>query len=598
MNTHVGPTTGVGSVVKDHANFNTDAAFAKDPTLQLIAPHRQGHLHNTQGAKTTIDQQLHQTTQQLAEQTTHSQDHSQITTPVKVQVLKHLLLGYPYKKYLIDGFEHGFSLGYVGPRNAMSAPNLKSCREHPGIVQSKILAEVKAKRVKGPFKEIPLPGLKISPIGIVPKKVPGQYRLIHHLSCPVGTSVNDFIDPVFASVRYASFDDATKVLVKLGPYTRMGKTDIDSAFRLIPIHPNDHSLLGFKFGSEFYYDSCLPFGASSSCSIFEAFSSALEWVARYKYNIEHIIHILDDFLILDPPQNNQCNAKLSAFLHMCSELGVPIKHEKTEYATTCITFMGLELDSAHMEARLPQDKLSKLRNLLNEVSRKRKIRLKELQSLLGLLNFCCKVVVPGRCFLRRLYDLTKSVTHPNHRITLNKESRKDIQAWQLFVEHFNGRNILQEQRWVTSEALHFFTDASGAIGYGALFNKRWFNGIWPSDWLGFSIAWKELFPIVLALEIWGSALKNSCITLHTDNVSVVYILNRQTSKDQHIMHLVRRFVLCCMKHNLLVKMVHVPGKQNTLADLVSRSKVSKFHAMAPWMDKEPTPVPTHLLQIT
>ena len=63
-----------------------------------------------------------------------------------------------------------------------------------------------------------------------------------------------------------------------------------------------------------------------------------------------------------------CNAKLSAFLHMCSELGVPIKHEKTEYATTCITFMGQELDSAHMEARLPQDKLLKLRNLLNEVS--------------------------------------------------------------------------------------------------------------------------------------------------------------------------------------------------------------------------------------
>ena len=109
----------------------------------------------------------------------------------------------------------------------------------------------------------------------------------------------------------------------------MGKTDIDSAFRLIPIHPNNHSLLGFKFGSEFYYDSCLPFGASSSCSIFEAFSSALEWVARYKYNIEHIVHILDDFLF-DPPQNNQCNAKLWAFLHMCSELGVPIKHEKTE----------------------------------------------------------------------------------------------------------------------------------------------------------------------------------------------------------------------------------------------------------------------------
>ena len=125
----------------------------------------------------------------------------------------------------------------------------------------------------------------------------------------------------------------------------MAKTDIDSAFRLIPIHPNDHPLLGFKFGTEFFYDSCLPFGASSSCAIFEAFSSALEWAAKCKFNIEHIVHILDDFLIFEPPHNNQCNKKLSTFLTMCSELRVPIKQDKTEYATTCITFMDLELDS-------------------------------------------------------------------------------------------------------------------------------------------------------------------------------------------------------------------------------------------------------------
>ena len=147
--------------------------------------------------------------------------------------------------------------------------------------------------------------------------------------------------------------------------------------------------------------------------------------------------------------------------------------------------MGLELDSARMEARLPQDKLEKVRLLLTRYSMKRKIKLKYLQSLLGLL-FCCKVVVPGRCFLRRLYDLTRSVTNPNHRITSNKESRKDIKAWQIFADHFNGRNILQEQRWVTAESLHFFTDAVGSVGYGALFKTHWFRGVWPHDWLGFS----------------------------------------------------------------------------------------------------------------
>ena len=166
----------------------------------------------------------------------------------------------------------------------------------------------------------------------------------------------------------------------------MAKTDIDSAFRLIPIHPNDHPLLGFKFGTKYCYDSCLPFAASSSCAIFESFSSALEWVAKYKFNIEHIVHILDDFLCF---VNNQCNKKLSTFLSMCLDLGVPIKQEKTEYATTCITFLGLELDSVKMEARLLQDKLLKLRGLLNECSQKRKIKLGScLHNISMVATFC------------------------------------------------------------------------------------------------------------------------------------------------------------------------------------------------------------------
>lgn len=223
---HVGLTTGMGSAAKEHADSNINVVSANDSNLQPTAPHNEGPQHKTQGGKVTPDQHYHQTQPLLlAEQTIHTQirnqEHSKITTLVKVEVLKRLLLGYQDKKYLIDGFECGFLLGYVGPRNTMVATNLKSCRDHPEIVQSKITAEINANRVKGPFKEIPFPNMKISPIGIVPKKVPGQYRLIHHMSCPEGSSVNDFIDPTLASVKYASFDDAVKILVKLGPYTQM-----------------------------------------------------------------------------------------------------------------------------------------------------------------------------------------------------------------------------------------------------------------------------------------------------------------------------------------------------------------------------------------
>lgn len=248
-----------------------------------------------------------------------------------------------------------------------------------------------------------------------------------------------------------------------------------------------------------------------------------------------------------------------------------------------------------MEARLPIDKLTKLRDQLLATSHSRKIKLRDLQSLLGLLIFCCQVVIPGRCFLRRLTDVTKKISRPNHRITLTRESRIDINAWLLFLQDFNGKQLLAEQRWVDAEALHFHTDASGSLGFGAIFQSKWFHGPWPQHLASLPITFKELFPIVLALEVWGSLLTNTCIVLHTDNEAVVHIVNRQTSKDRYIMHLVRRLVLCCMSKNILVRAEHIPGKQNYLADLLSRFQVDKFRQMAPRMDPLPTVIPEHLL---
>jgi hypothetical protein len=44
----------------------------------------------------------------------------------------------------------------------------------------------------------------------------------------------------------------------------------------------------------------------------------------------------------------------------------------------------------------------------------------------------------------------------------------------------------------------------------------------------YQIAIKELFPIVLSLEIWGDHLKNGKIMFHSDNMAVVEIINKQT----------------------------------------------------------------------
>ena len=109
---------------------------------------------------------------------------------------------------------------------------------------------------------------------------------------------------------------------------------------------------------------------------------------------------------------------------------------------------------------------------------RRKVTLRELQSLIGLLNFACYVVQPSRTFLRKLIDRTKGIQQPHFHIRLNKESRLDIAAWLLFIDNFNGKTILLKQIWISANKLHLYTDAAGSLGFGAIFESEWFYCSW------------------------------------------------------------------------------------------------------------------------
>lgn len=78
---------------------------------------------------------------------------------------------------------------------------MKSSRELPDVVAKKTGIECAASRVAGPFSTPPLSALWVSPLGVVPKKAFGEYRLIHHLSYPKGTSMNDSIAPKLCFIR-------------------------------------------------------------------------------------------------------------------------------------------------------------------------------------------------------------------------------------------------------------------------------------------------------------------------------------------------------------------------------------------------------------
>ena len=109
---------------------------------------------------------------------------------------------------------------------------------------------------------------------------------------------------------------------------------------------------------------------------------------------------------------------------------------------------------------------------------RRKVTLRELQSLICLLNFARCVVQPGRTFLRRLIDRTKVIQQPCFHISLNKESRLYIAAWFLVIDHFNGKTMLLKQIWISTNKLHLYTDAAGSLGFWAIFESEWFYCSW------------------------------------------------------------------------------------------------------------------------
>ena len=179
---------------------------------------------------------------------------SQPVMPVKVDRLESLLAGYslPFKTFLVDSFRSGFRISYIGEYSHFESPNLQSVLHSPDVAFVKLKKEIDAGRVVGPFNAPPFPIFRTSNIGIIPKKTPNEFRLIHHLSYPKGSSVNDFIPDESSSVRYATINDAILILKTLGKGCFMAKTDIKSAFRIIPVHPLEYPLLCIKWDNEYY----------------------------------------------------------------------------------------------------------------------------------------------------------------------------------------------------------------------------------------------------------------------------------------------------------------------------------------------------------
>ena len=288
-----------------------------------------------------------------------------VTTPLKYEEWQQALQGHWYKalvQYILSGIKEEFRIGFdYGNASCRSAKcNLLSAETNPDVVTAYLQEEVKLGRVLGPLQVGSIPGVQVSPFGVIPEgHLPGKWRLIVDLSSPKGSSVNDGISSDLCSLSYISIDDISRVIASLGRGTLLTKIDVKSAYRIMPVHPHDRPLLGMHWKGQLFVDTCLPFGLRSAPRIFTALADMLEWCAKDQ-GVSHLYHYLDDYIMMGRVETEEYNVNAATLVATCNRLGVPIAPDKCADPTTMLTYLGIKVDTVQMQLCFPEEKLERV----------------------------------------------------------------------------------------------------------------------------------------------------------------------------------------------------------------------------------------------
>ena len=252
------------------------------------------------------------------------------TTPLSLSEWEVALRNHPdreFADYICTGIRHGFRIGFSRSKPLRNtASNMFSATLHPKPIAEYLANELKLNWMLGPFnKDDKVFGsVHMNRFGVIPKgHGTGKWRLITDLSYPSGSSVNDGIDPSHCSLQYTSVEEVAEAAAHVGRGTLLAKVDIEAAYRLMPVHPDDRRLLGTNWEDRLYVDPMLPFGLRSSAKIFNAVADALEWRLK-AIGVRYAYHYLDDFTVLGAPGTDECARAVNELQATCSKLGIPL----------------------------------------------------------------------------------------------------------------------------------------------------------------------------------------------------------------------------------------------------------------------------------
>ena len=475
---------------------------------------------------------------------------------------------------LMDFLTYGFPLGYVGPiSHNPQVENHPSATDFPAQISAFLEKEKALGGVVGPFNTAPFDTwCHTSPLMSRPKAKEGERRVITDMTFPPETSVNAYIvkNGIFGIEMEHSLPTVDSLVQELktrdkGAY--LSTLDISRAYKNFMSDPIDWPLLCFKWLNKFYCDVTVPFGSRASSFHMQTVANAIVDILATR-GVKSFMY-LDDLVIVSHDRHT-AQRDFQAARQLLRDLALPEATDKAQEPAQVIRWLGININTTEMSLSIPEDKLRQVLETVRKYEKARSVSKKTLQSILGLLLHVAKCVRPARLFVSRLLEALRAATGTY--VNVNADMRADFRWFLEFGTQWNGKSYIPE----VAPNRDIYVDAC-LSGIGATDGTWAYAGqVAPLEDGVNNITELEAVNVIIALHTFlKGADARSHIRIHCDNMAAVQVLQSGRAKNKILLDCARAAWMVQAVLDVQLTYVHVPGKENQAADILSRAHLGK-----------------------
>lgn len=353
-----------------------------------------------------------------------------------------------------------------------------------------------------------------------------------------------------------------------------------------------------KIKDLFYVDRCVNFGSSASPMIWCAYFLLVLWIAWSELGLEEFSSFMDDTWGLSLAtdiisfKDRSIPLNQAKFLALFDFLKIPWNWDKQVWGVE-LEVIGHWIDCNKMIISLEDVKQLALAQELNSFASELSHPLVQWSRMTGWANWGLNCFPLGRWALQSSWDKMAGKTLRNALVPSNSTSRADLKWLAAAFSSWDGRQLLDSFSWKLDEAnITFFCDAC-PTGIGLWIPKENIGYTFSLPPPSRDIYWAELTAVVSCIMISKERSAHK-VVVFTDSENVVDLFSSHRAIDT-VRQMFKTAVDLMLNFKMDIKVKHVPGERNVIADNLSRNNLSLARSNVPTLQIETLPhLPPHI----